>query len=67
MITRLNVPYAEKDQAKALGARFNMAGKYWYVPDGLDLARFSKWLPAELQSWLATRLPRRQITKIKKF
>ena len=27
---RLSVPYREKDEAKALGARWNPAGKYWY-------------------------------------
>jgi ribonuclease HI len=29
----LNVPYAQKDRAKALGARWNPGEKSWYVPD----------------------------------
>ena len=41
----LAVPYAEKDAAKALGARWD--GKSWYVPDNLNVAQFSKWIPAE--------------------
>ena len=41
--TYLNVPYAEKDTAKALGARWDAANKKWYVPGGKDLALFSKW------------------------
>jgi len=42
--TPLNVPFKEKDEAKALGARWNPAGKYWYVPAGTDTAAFAKWL-----------------------
>ena len=40
----LKVPYAEKDQAKALGARWNAERKAWYVPDGTDAAPFEQWL-----------------------
>ena len=37
---RLNVPYREKDEAKAFGARWNPEGKFWYwngdeLPEGL--------------------------------
>ncbi|UVW30293.1 DUF5710 domain-containing protein [Massilia sp. H6] len=40
----LTVPYAEKDQAKALGARWNPAKRRWYVPDGVATAGFEKWV-----------------------
>jgi hypothetical protein len=40
----LKVPYAEKDQAKALGARWNNERKTWYVPDGQPSAPFEQWL-----------------------
>jgi len=40
----LNVPYAEKDAAKALGARWDPAKKKWYAPDTLELGEFSQWL-----------------------
>lgn len=43
----LTVPFAEKDQAKALGARWNAAQKKWYVPDGADRTLFEKWQPQE--------------------
>ncbi len=43
----LKVPYAEKDQAKALGARWNNERKTWYVPDGQDAAPFGQWLQAD--------------------
>lgn len=42
----LKVPYAEKDEAKALGARWNSARKAWYVPDGKDEAPFARWFAA---------------------
>jgi len=40
----LNVPYAEKDAAKALGARWDPAKKKWYAPADLDKALFANWL-----------------------
>lgn len=42
----LNVPFAQKDAAKALGARFDGAVKRWYVEAGTDLVPFGAWLPA---------------------
>ncbi len=41
--TYLNVPFAQKDEAKALGAKWDPANKKWYVPGGLDAALFTKW------------------------
>lgn len=40
----LNVPYAEKDEAKALGARWDAAKKKWYAPPGAEADRFERWL-----------------------
>jgi len=40
----LNVPYAEKDAAKTLGARWNPAKRRWYVPDGVASEPFAKWI-----------------------
>jgi hypothetical protein len=42
--TPLNVPYADKDAVKALGARWLPDQKRWVIPAGLDLAPFSAWL-----------------------
>ena len=47
--TDLHVPYAEKDAAKALGARWDPASKVWYIPDGLDSIPFTRWLPQEVE------------------
>lgn len=40
----LKVPFAEKEQAKALGAEWDMARRVWYVKPGLDLQAFARWL-----------------------
>ena len=40
----LKVPFHEKDVAKKLGAKFDMARKAWYVEGGLDIRLFSAWL-----------------------
>ena len=46
----LKVPYAEKDAAKALGARWDAARKIWYVTEVDDIAPFSKWSPVAQES-----------------
>lgn len=42
--TELRVPYAQKDAARALGARWSGERKTWYVPEGALLAPFECWL-----------------------
>jgi hypothetical protein len=39
----LNVPYAQKDAAKAVGARWDPGMKKWYVPPGKSLEPFADW------------------------
>lgn len=39
----LNVPYAEKNQAKALGARWDATRKLWYASE-CNVVRLRKWL-----------------------
>lgn len=55
--TYLAVPYAEKDQAKALGARWDRDAKSWYAPAGVDRAPLARWLP-DLAPAAAVRDPR---------
>lgn len=43
--TDLKVPFAEKDQAKSLGAKWDVQNKVWYVPEGISPIAFQKWLP----------------------
>ncbi len=47
MALLLNVPYAEKDEAKALGARWDNTLKKWYVEDYRHYPDFYKWITPE--------------------
>ncbi|NHQ88563.1 hypothetical protein HA050_20910 [Iodobacter sp. HSC-16F04] len=44
MRVNLKVPFAEKDSAKALGARWDAAKKVWYIVDKADLSPFLQWI-----------------------
>lgn len=39
----LNVPFAQKDTAKALGARWDATLKKWYAPADKNIALFAQW------------------------
>ena len=52
-ITFLDVPYNEKDEAKKLGARWHPERKQWYIPAGINIDPFDKWLPAPLAEAIA--------------
>lgn len=41
----LNCPYAEKDECKALGGKWDPDVKKWYVTETLNINNFKKWLP----------------------
>ena len=43
--TFLTVPFRQKDQVKALGAKWDRQAQSWYVPAGVDPAPFAKWTP----------------------
>ncbi len=45
----LQVPIKEKDAAKQLGARWDAQQKLWYVPENIQGAPFSQWLPKPLE------------------
>ena len=47
--TWLNVPYKEKNPAKAAGAKWDGREKRWYAPVGADLNGLTTWLPGENQ------------------
>jgi hypothetical protein len=46
MRTNLQVPFAEKDDAKKLGARWDAARKVWFVENRDDMTPFARWLPS---------------------
>lgn len=41
--TFLHVPFKEKDEAKALGAKWHRQAQAWFVPAGVDAAPFAQW------------------------
>ena len=45
----LNVPYAEKDQAKRYGAMWDACRKTWYVENIDRLEPLLKWMPEHLR------------------
>ena len=47
--TYIDCPFAEKDDAKKLGARWDPGLKKWFIPPGMALNSFRKWLPAGFQ------------------
>ncbi|QKI89183.1 exodeoxyribonuclease VII large subunit [Thiomicrorhabdus xiamenensis] len=46
----LNVPFAQKDQAKSLGARWDPIARKWYIPEELQeqKSQFAQWLTNEM-------------------
>jgi Domain of unknown function (DUF5710) len=52
----LDVPFPDKEQVKALGARWDRDARSWYVPNHLDVESFTHWLallPAD-DAWPST-------------
>ena len=49
MKVMLNVPFADKDEAKRLGCRFSSAAKRWYIEDPEDMQPFMRWMPEHLK------------------
>ncbi len=41
--TYLNVPFAQKDEAKALGARWDAVQKKWFIPADKNITLFARW------------------------
>ncbi|WP_300720620.1 zincin-like metallopeptidase domain-containing protein [uncultured Brachyspira sp.] len=42
-VTYINVPKAEKDEAKSLGAKWDKNNICWFVPADVDISLFDKW------------------------
>lgn len=43
----IQVPFAEKDEAKQLGAKWDRQQQSWYVPKGQNVEPFSRWASVE--------------------
>lgn len=59
----LAVPYAEKDSAKAAGARWDKAQKMWYAPPGADLNGLNRWRPSN-EAALPTARERKELPEV---
>ncbi|SIN68264.1 Exodeoxyribonuclease VII large subunit [Singulisphaera sp. GP187] len=46
----LRVPFVEKEDAKALGARWDSQKKLWYAPPGADLDHLKRWVPKDARA-----------------
>ncbi|WP_159917193.1 DUF5710 domain-containing protein [Pantoea sp. 18069] len=44
------VPFEHKDQAKALGAKWDRQAHAWYVPAGIDAAPFAQWTQRQAEA-----------------
>jgi hypothetical protein len=40
----IKVPFADKDRAKAVGAKWCGVKKTWYIPTDAELQKFKKWM-----------------------
>jgi hypothetical protein len=41
----LKVPFDQKDQAKAVGAKWDAKIKRWYIDADVDMGKYRQWLP----------------------
>ncbi len=48
--TYLTTAFKDREQVKALGAKWDPSRKQWYVSAGRELAPFAAWLPAGIQA-----------------
>lgn len=46
----IDVPYAQKDEAKLLGARWDVEVRRWYITDKQDVLLFSNWFGGTVQT-----------------
>ena len=40
----LNCPFSEKEECKSLGGKWDPNQKKWYIPDGIKIDKFKKWV-----------------------
>ena len=45
----IDCPFVDKNEAKMLGARWDSEERLWYVPAGVDLLPFQKWMPIKAE------------------
>lgn len=53
----LNIPYSEKDEARRLGAKWDIAVKKWYVMDLPNLEPFLQWMDVRVTRPFIPKVP----------
>ena len=53
----LDVPFKQKEEAKALGAKWDRQEQSWYVPAGVDAAPLTKWVQGAAATGEAQPMP----------
>lgn len=53
----LTTTYAERQEAKSLGARWDGDARKWFVESDSDLSPFSRWLPSDLTDQAPALIP----------
>lgn len=61
--TFLHVPFEEKDQARAAGAKWDADAKKWFAPEGADLARLQAWRTAKAPEPVQAMDPRQEFAQ----
>ena len=46
----IECPFEEKDECKALGARWDPKARKWFIPEGLDVKPFQQWYPKDIST-----------------
>ena len=54
-ITYINCPYAEKDEIKSLGGRWDPRVRMWFVPANTDISPFKRWRLLENNNYFSVR------------
>jgi hypothetical protein len=47
----LDVPYSDKDKVKALGGKWDMSTRKWYVLDPSNLKPFVQWMSTDVKAF----------------
>ena len=62
----INCPYDQKEEAKALGARWDSFHKTWYITKISNLYKFAKWVPQDVINIHLTKIAKRKKGKSQK-
>lgn len=55
--TLIDVPFREKNEARALGAKWDKDQKSWYIPEGVNTALFARWMQPKQEALAEEAVP----------